>query len=57
MPSNGEGIEGIEGILNSFIGAGSIKFTPSSNQGRRENFAGDLIGEDSIKVAAISTYY
>ena len=34
---------------DSFLRAGSIKFTP------RRNFAGDLIGMDGIKVEAIST--
>ncbi|KAG7360730.1 PT repeat/fibro-slime domain containing protein [Nitzschia inconspicua] len=36
-------------LLNNFLGKGSIKFTP------RENFAGELIGQDGIKVEAIST--
>jgi hypothetical protein len=38
-----------ETLLDNFLRAGSIKFTP------RENFAGDLIGVDGIKVEAIST--
>ncbi|KAG7357174.1 hypothetical protein IV203_001862 [Nitzschia inconspicua] len=38
-----------ETLLNNFLGMGSIKFTP------RENFAGELIGQDGIKVEAIST--
>ena len=36
-------------LLDNFLRAGSIKFTP------RENFAGVLIGVDGIKVEAIST--
>jgi hypothetical protein len=38
-----------ETLLDNFLRAVSIKFTP------RENFAGDLIGEDGIWVEAIST--
>jgi hypothetical protein len=38
-----------EELLDTFLGAGSITFTP------RKNFAGDLIGDDGIKVEAIST--
>jgi hypothetical protein len=38
-----------ETLLDNFLRVGSIKFTP------RENFAGDLIGVDGIKVEAIST--
>ena len=38
-----------ETLLDNFLRAGSIKFTP------RENFAGDLIGVDGIMVEAIST--
>jgi hypothetical protein len=38
-----------ETLLDNFLRAGSIKFTS------RENFAGDLIGVDGIKVEAIST--
>ena len=38
-----------ETLLDNFIRAGSIKFSP------RENFTGDLIGVDGIKVEAIST--
>jgi hypothetical protein len=35
-----------ETLLDNFLRAGSTKFTP------RENFAGDLIGENGVKVEA-----
>ena len=44
-----------ETLLDNFVRAGSIKFTSGSIKfTSRENFAGDLIGVDGIKVEAIS---